>query len=515
MKKILTIIAIHLCTGVHSQQIDNPIQYIYRQVLNERQLFILDKHRANLLIDEYSLFRTAPGYFNQQTFLFELPGGEQIQLIAGDIAERGGGYYSWFGKVTGTKEISHYVIAPGGIKGRFYCAKDQYIIIPLGDDTHALINSRAMNQDIKCATTGNAPERDLNNISDSTNTNASQSLTASCDIRLYVGFSMDAANAVSDIHQEILDFIDYFNVANDNSHTSFIVGLARSDLLTNYQETDDVDGSDRFEGLAEFQDPNDGEIDVVHDRRARYDADMCILLTEQSPSDRGGEAFAIDVRNGGGAADAFCYMWIYNDPSTFPHEFGHLMGCEHNPSNASNPPAYSYGHGYIHPSDNWRTIMAYPGPCNDCPHIQHWSNPGIRYFGSLAADPVNGDITGTSATYDNDRVLDNAKSDVYNFQGDVTNKVLTVDEAITDGEFAGVFGTSTIEVDADNFTIEDGGHATFTAENRITFKPGFWSKYGSSVHARLGPCNSTAPQIASNFLSTDIAPVNRTNTSEH
>jgi hypothetical protein len=56
---------------------------------------------------------------------------------------------------------------------------------------------------------------------------------------------------------------------------------------------------------------------------------------------------------------------------------------------------YAYGHGYVVPSNQWRTIMAYGDACGNCTRIQYFSNPSISYQGAA---------TGTSSTNDVARV---------------------------------------------------------------------------------------------------------------
>lgn len=88
----------------------------------------------------------------------------------------------------------------------------------------------------------------------------------------------------------------------------------------------------------------------------------------------------------------------------FAHELGHVFGALHDPS--ENNPAFPYGHGFRHPNNTMRTLMALN--CTpSCQHVNFWSNPNI----------VSGGIPmGSFDRQDNHRVLNERRSAVAAFR---------------------------------------------------------------------------------------------------
>jgi hypothetical protein len=86
----------------------------------------------------------------------------------------------------------------------------------------------------------------------------------------------------------------------------------------------------------------------------------------------------------------------------------HLEGAEHNMENASNPPAFAYGHGYYRGS-RWRTVMTYPAVCNACPRLPYFSSPLLRH-------PTDRVPMGDASKRDNVRVLKETAQRISSFQ---------------------------------------------------------------------------------------------------
>jgi hypothetical protein len=124
------------------------------------------------------------------------------------------------------------------------------------------------------------------------------------------------------------------------------------------------------------------------------------------------------------------------------------------PEEDSSTTPFAYGHGYLSPNRDWRTIMAYPCT-NGCPRLNYWSNP---------LKTRNGVAMGTSTKSNNARVLNERAAVLAAFRGapagstpvSVTN---TGDYTIPDNNATGV---------ASPVSVTSAGNAgTVTAEVNV------------------------------------------------
>ncbi len=133
----------------------------------------------------------------------------------------------------------------------------------------------------------------------------------------------------------------------------------------------------------------DGKLDVVHEWRDTYKADMVSMwinntdycglawLMTSTASDFSSRGFSV-VHYG-------CATGYYS----FAHEMGHNQGAHHDRANASGPGVFSYSYGYQSPTSAFRTVMAYNCP-SGCSRVNYWSNPNVTYS--------NGEVMGVSET---------------------------------------------------------------------------------------------------------------------
>ncbi|UUZ50033.1 M12 family metallo-peptidase [Massilia sp. B-10] len=114
---------------------------------------------------------------------------------------------------------------------------------------------------------------------------------------------------------------------------------------------------------------DDRVMDEIHAQRNSYAADVGVLLTGGNSACGNGAIYA-SATSAFAAVTTDCATGNYS----FGHELGHLFGARHNPEEDSSTTPYAWGHGYLSPNRNWRTIMAYDCP-NGCKRLNYWSNP--------------------------------------------------------------------------------------------------------------------------------------------
>lgn len=218
-------------------------------------------------------------------------------------------------------------------------------------------------------------------------------------IDVLVAYTPSAASASGDIVALIQLAVSETNQSYQNSGMSLRLRLAGT-VQVNYTESGSFDTD-----LTRFRVTTDGYMDEIHSLRNTYGADVCVLILNNSQYC--GLASRIEPVND--ASTAFCA--VHYDCATgyysFGHEIGHLQGARHDRCVDASTTPYSYCHGYVYSSANWRTVMAYATCCASCTRIQYWSNPRITH---------NGVAMGTTQYEDNARVLDETAGTVAAFR---------------------------------------------------------------------------------------------------
>ncbi len=155
-------------------------------------------------------------------------------------------------------------------------------------------------------------------------------------------------------------------------------------------------------------------MDEVHTWRNQYAADVVVLLVHPQPADSGcGIASTIwaDASTAFAAVRHECATGNY----TFAHEIGHLLSARHDRFVDDTFWFYQWGHGYVDPNRQWRTIMAYNNACRPgvCTREQYWSNPDVIF-------PPTGQPMGTTDWENNASVLNDRKADMALFRNSLT-----------------------------------------------------------------------------------------------
>ncbi len=162
--------------------------------------------------------------------------------------------------------------------------------------------------------------------------------------------------------------------------------------LTSAHEVSYVESNNMGDDLTHLQDPNSGQLDIVHSLRVADCADLVALLSHNPSYNFCGLAWMPDgpVQNNPGfwADWAFSATWTNCIPNlTFAHELAHNLGCHHDHNNATGNSSfpYAFGHRFTGNSGTlWRTVMAYaPGL-----RIGHYSSPNIFFDGMPTGVPA-------------------------------------------------------------------------------------------------------------------------------
>jgi len=306
--------------------------------------------------------------------------------------------------------------------------------------------------------------------------------TYDCKIRVLVLYTPNAKSSVSNIKNTVLTAVALTNQSFSNSNINYQIELAYIGQ-TNYTESGNYSTD-----LSRFRITNDGYMDEVHTLRNKYSADVCVLLTYESGVC--GVATGIGVT----AANAFCVVSSYSTCATsnysFGHEIGHLLGCRHDPYVDNTTTPFAYGHGYVHPSNTWRTIMAYANACGSCPRLQYWSNPNITY---------GGNSMGTVATHNNTRVWNEQSNTVMAFRQPDNNVTVTSSD-IPNTQYADIIAKQNI-ITSGTVNVSSGNTLNMRAGNSITLEPGFSVELGAEFSATIeniydcGSSSSPAPKI--------------------
>ena len=303
-----------------------------------------------------------------------------------------------------------------------------------------------------------------------------------CKIRVLVLYTQNAQSSVSNIKNTILTAVALTNQSFVNSLINYRIELVYAG------QTDYVESGFSTD-LSRFKTAGDGYMDDVHALRDKYSADVCVLLINDSSLC--GKAAGINVS----AANAFCIVSTYSTCATtnysFGHEIGHLLGCRHDPfvDNSSTP--FSYGHGYVHPSNTWRTIMAYTDACGSCPRLLYWSNPNVIY---------EGDALGTYNIHNNARVW-NERSDIVIAFRQPDSYITFASSDIPNTLYADVVAKQEITTSG-TVDVNSGNTLYMRAGNSINLQPNFSVQVGAEFSAGIEDvydceeCASTVSKVA-------------------
>jgi len=326
-----------------------------------------------------------------------LPNARVITTKGISFKDLGGGRSSWIGSVTSDTtnqanvNAGTVVITTEGSRalGSISLLDQKYALTPLGQEGEfAAIYKVEEGRTLK-------PEEPPQNLKFKKRTEAPQE-PSTTNIRILLAYTPTAERIIASqnatLGQYAAQLIAESNATFIGSKVNVSYELA-SLMPVSYTETGDwVTDRDRFF----LKGGNYSDMDAVFDERDKTKADIAVLLTGDNTYC--GEAETIHANS----EEAFAVVDVEpfcRNKFTFTHETVHLLGGEHDPPHASNPPYKPYGHGYITGQQTWRTMMAYDTDCSPCTRILRLSSPLLRY------PDDQGEVLGTANEYDNARVV--------------------------------------------------------------------------------------------------------------
>lgn len=257
------------------------------------------------------------------------------------------------------------------------------------------------------------------------------------------------------LESKIISAVELANQAYRNSRIDLLLHLAGM-VEISYTETGDMGVA-----LDRLQKTNDGYMDVVHQLRDQYGADLVTLIdedTQVSGSNACGIAYIMVNESPSFASAAFSVV-----PSgclnggALAHEIGHNQGDAHDRStaeaNGEIGGAFPYSYGYrrcVSDGTGFRTIMAYPNGCTGGSFVAYFSSPDVLVNGYPAgidyeADPQN--------SADNARSMSNTADTVAAFRTGAATDVPAAPSGLT---ATAIYSTQTQLGWTDNANDETG-----------------------------------------------------------
>lgn len=473
--------------------------YVSHPLLTEEQQHYADAWLKLDWVASYDYVSLNTAAFKDNFINVNLPGNLIAEVEKSDLIEHESNISSWIGKINNPTGDAAFVVHGDMVTARISSLTYVYLLYPIKGGMHILLkcNGERMPQDESEEGYRDMLDKGINHAVQQTqeaNRNdpetgnpVAESLVGACKVRILVAYTATANANMADPKAFVISCIDATNIAYNNSAVNFNVELAVSIMEVYTESLNSTTDKTRFHDTA------DGYMDDVHDYRTYFDADMCILITENLQSGICGEAYVVANSS---YTEPFCVVTrgcaVGN--LSFPHELGHLYGCRHDTYVDGTNTPYAYGHGYVYLAGAWRTVMAYNNFCtangSSCTRLQYFSNPGVTY-GGIAM--------GTAATNDNESALEASRTNISSLETTLADKFFYSSYIFDSGEQSDVVATNSVQNNSSTFVFNSGSVGTWRTGLYADMKPGFWAKSGSSFKAHIDGCtplrlgSNTAP----------------------
>jgi hypothetical protein len=337
------------------------------------------------------------------------PGRKTLNFSRLSIEKKDETNFIWHGRLADLAGTATFVVHNGNVTGTIQNGPELYHIEPVGRGMHAIVQIdpskfppeeppsfknketvKPLNLDLRMQRLG-PPAKDLHD--------------SPVSISVIVGYTQSAKDSVADIDATIQLAVAEANQAYANSQINIQLNLVGT-FLFSYTET----GKTFDTILADFASNSD-----VNTRRNQAGADLAALIINQSDYCGLADAILANLCDSFAIVHYSCATGYYS----FAHELGHLMGARHDETHDPTTTPFAYGHGYEHNSTTqpFRTVMAYRCDTGNCePRVQYFSNPNVNYLGVA---------TGTAATNDNHRVLNETAGTIAGFWNPLADLAMT------------------------------------------------------------------------------------------
>ena len=217
---------------------------------------------------------------------------------------------------------------------------------------------------------------------------------------VYTPQAKTEAGGEAAIQAQAQKFVDLANQVHANSAISHRLALVGASEVAYSRLSCPAGGNCHITDLERLTQKNDGFLDEIHQLRDTHHADMVMLIVRDADDySTGGMAWVAAAAIPEADDEAFAFgLGVLGCAKglCFVHEAGHIRGLNHDWYTSDRKVPFPWGHGYINPAAQFRTIMAYANYCianaHNCPMVPYFSNPDLSVNGAPAGVP-NGSAT--------------------------------------------------------------------------------------------------------------------------
>ncbi len=381
--------------------------------LSDTQSRYLQPLRDSPATTGLQLVRVNRDALSSDTVSIPLAGGQTLTATVSSKTRRSDNDYSWGGKLDG-EGTATIVVMGDDVVGTIRSGADGttvYQIRPLGGGLHALVTLDTLKMPPEHppgglpVAPGTSPDQRGDAGTDHDHSHDVATAPDNVTYDILVPYTNAVAAAVANVPALAQLAVDETNQAYADSGVNVTARLVGTMLINYTERTGTVScysDTDPFAvALCEITN-GVGVMASVQARRDQLGADVVSLFI--SDSTYCGLAWLnANANNAYSVVSYNCATGYYS----FGHEIGHNFGARHDTYVDSATSPYPYAHGYIPPSKNWRTVMAYGNNCGNCTRIRRFSTPLRSYAG---------EVTGTASTEDNVRVHNERAATIASFR---------------------------------------------------------------------------------------------------